>query len=194
MTKLNKTTLAEELVALPQQLADKKEYAVIIVQDQTEISHGWENDCNFEYCKANNIPYHDYKRGGGTIVLTKGNISLGFIYNNRKYKRFMFEALLTDLKDYFVSKGLNAEINHNDILIDGYKVASSYAHNYGEGYQWTYDSAQISINQDLEVIKNVCLKPMVKVPKGLGEYGVTTEEIIVWVEDWFARNTNDSAL
>ena len=59
------------------------------------------------------------------------------------------------------------------------------------GYQWTYELVQISINQDLEVIKNVCLKPMVKVPKGLGEYGVTTEEIIDWVEDWFAKNTTD---
>ena len=189
MTKLVRTTLAEENKLLPQQLADQKEYAVIIVQDQTEISHGWENDCNHEYCIANNIPCHNYQRGGGTIVLTKGNISLGFIYNNRKYKRFMFEALLTDLKDYFVGKGLNAEINHNDILIDGYKVASSYAHNYGDSYQMTYDSAQISINQDLEVIKNVCLKPMNKIPKGLGEYGITTAEIVEWCDKWMADNT-----
>lgn len=189
MTTLNITTLAREIETLNQHLQAQEEYAVLIQHTDTEISHGWENDYNKEYCKQRAIPCHNLQRGGGTIVYSKGNVSVGFIYNNRKYKRFMLVEMINNLKDYFVSKGLNAEVNHNDILIDGYKVASCWGHNYGDGYQWTYELVQISINQDLDVIKNVCQKPMVKVPKGLGEYGITTDEIVEWCDKWMANNT-----
>lgn len=33
------------------------------------------------------------------------------------------------------------------------------------------------MNVDLEDIKKICKKPMKKVPKGLSEYGITTEEV-----------------
>lgn len=179
---------------LPQLLAAKQEYKNIILHEQTEVSYGWENDFNKEYCEQNNIPCYNLLRGGGTIVYSKGNVSVGFIYDNQKYKRFMLVEMCHKLKEYLAAKGLNVEINHNDILVDGYKVASCWGHNYGEGYNWTLELVQISINQDLEAIKNICLKPMKKVPKGLGEYGVTTQEIIAWVEDWFAKNTNDTVV
>ena len=35
----------------------------------------------------------------------------------------------------------------------------------------------ISMNVNLDHIKAICKKPMEKVPKGLSEYGITTEEV-----------------
>ena len=74
---------------LPQLLSAKKEYKNIILHEQTEVSFGWEKDYNKEYCQANNIPCYNLQRGGGTIVYSKGNVSVGFIYDNKKYKKFM---------------------------------------------------------------------------------------------------------
>lgn len=40
-----------------------------------------------------------------------------------------------------------------------------------------YTAGFIGINTNLEHIKAICRKPMQKVPKGLSEYGITTEEV-----------------
>ena len=35
----------------------------------------------------------------------------------------------------------------------------------------------VSVISQLDHIKTICRKPMVKVPKGLSEWGITTEEV-----------------
>ena len=40
-----------------------------------------------------------------------------------------------------------------------------------------YTAGFIGINTNLDHIKAICRKPMKKVPKGLSEYGITTEEV-----------------
>ena len=42
----------------------------------------------------------------------------------------------------------------------------------------------IGINTNLDHIKAICRKPMKKVPKGLSEYGITTEEVEQWFLDF----------
>lgn len=80
--------------------------------------------------------------------------------------------------DHFVSwlksKGLNAEYVKNDILVDGYKVCGLCITRYG---RIDFSSGIIGINTNLDHIKAICKKPMEKVPKGLSEYGITTEEV-----------------
>ena len=75
--------------------------------------------------------------------------------------------------------------DNNDVLIDGYKVASGCDTNV-DG--WAYMGYQISINQDIETIKHACNKPMVKVPKGLGEYGITTKEMVEFCKKYWNNN------
>ena len=41
-----------------------------------------------------------------------------------------------------------------------------------------YTAIHISIGMDLDLIKAICTKPMVKTPKGLQDYGITQDEII----------------
>jgi lipoate-protein ligase A len=83
-----------------------------------------------------------------------------------------------DFANYLVSeykqRGLNAFFDGNDILIDGYKISGLSATPYGA---LQYSTIHIGINTNLEDIKTICTKPMIKIPKGLSEYNITTEEI-----------------
>ena len=170
---------------LPKYLTDKEEHIAITICEKPTVGY-CNDDFNKEYCDLNNIPYYNHHGDGGTIVMSEGSIALGFIYNNRKYKRWMLSYLLADLAKHLKTLGLAVTRDRNDILIDGYKVASGCAINLKPDFKWTYEIIQISINQDIEAIKNICKKPMVKIPKGLSEYGITTETIVNWCSNWLS--------
>ena len=64
-----------------------------------------------------------------------------------------------------------------DFIVDGkYKVASCSSINAGDNF--IYTGFHFSVNVNLEHIKNICQKPMVKIPKGLSDYGVTSNQIV----------------
>jgi hypothetical protein len=166
-----------------------EKYSVIVIHDKTEVSYGIENDVNFEYCKEHDIPLLDLKRTGGAIVYFAGNVSWADVRPNN-YPTFKTPEILflKKLTAYLIEKGLNATLEDNDIMVDGYKVASGCSINLPPTFERTFSSAQICINCDLETIKNICLKPMNKTPKGLSEYGITTEEIEQFVRNYFTNN------
>lgn len=108
---------------------------------------------------------------GGTILATAGDIIFSHLDapNNGWILKF---------KDYFldwlIGKGHNATYEDNDILIDGCKVCGLCITTYG---RIDFSSAILTVNTNLDHIKAICKKPMKKVPKGLSEYGITTEEV-----------------
>lgn len=108
---------------------------------------------------------------GGTILANPGDIIFSHLYtpDNGWLKRFAV-YFLTWLRN----KGLNAVYEDNDILVDGYKVCGMCITPYG---RIDFSSAIVGVNTNLEHIKAICKKPMKKVPKGLGEYGITSAEI-----------------
>lgn len=173
---------------LPQYLTDKEERSVVVICKEVEVGYGDDCDFNKEYCDLYNIPYYNRGGDGGTIVFSKGNVAVGFVYNNRKYRKWMLTCLLDDLSVYFKSLGLNSARSRNDILIDGYKVASGCAINLKPDFKWTYEAVQISVNQEIELIQNICTKPMAKMPRALSEYGITTEEIAQWCSEWLTTH------
>ena len=81
------------------------------------------------------------------------------------------------LADYLRGKGLNAEHKGNDVLVDGYKVAGFSATRFF-GDNFFYYTFFVSMTVDLNDILLVCKKPMKKIPKGLGDYGITRQEIL----------------
>lgn len=114
---------------------------------------------------------------GGTLVLNEGDFELLYYdYSNIDFLNPFIENLLAWLK----SKGLNAEYTGNDVLVDGYKVASTMAKPHGS---MLYSAVHIGSNAKIEDIKAMCTKPMVKVPKGLSDYGIGWQE----VEQWFLQ-------
>ena len=124
-----------------------------------------------EICDTLGYEIVETYNNASTVVHKKGDILFGHFAQpeNGWYNRFI---------DYFVnwlkSKGLNAEFTDNDILVDGYKVCGMAITRYG---RIDYTAGFIDIDTNLDHIKAICKKPMVKVPKGLGEYGITTEEV-----------------
>jgi lipoate-protein ligase A len=108
---------------------------------------------------------------GGVVVVNPGDISIihfGPIGNE----------IMHDFANYLVNeykkRGLNAFFDGNDILIDGYKISGLSATPYGH---IQYSTIHIGINTNLDDIKAICTKPMIKIPRGLNVYGITAEEI-----------------
>lgn len=136
-----------------------------------------QGDIDEQYCKDNNIEVYSSFNAGGTIIMDKGDVDIVVL----KEKGWDIGKYLGDnILQYLKNKGLNVENNGNDILVDGtYKVASYSSINLGDAINhYIYTAGHISINPNLEMIKCICKKEMVKIPKGLSEYGITTEEIV----------------
>jgi hypothetical protein len=165
-------------------LDSPNEETVIVILNQTEAIYGADDSCNTQYCDEHNIPYaHQGKlQRGGCIIGVKGNI---FIDAKRKLNggECIADTFSKALAQYFKGKGLeSARCDNNDVLVDGYKVASG-CETIHNGFN--YMGYQISLYQDLETIKNVCNKPMVKIPKALSEYGITTDEMVHFIEEYW---------
>ena len=171
----------------------------IVTLDNTEVVYGKHESCNIEYCDCNNIKYinQDKLNTGGCIVGIKGNIFIDYKYIthiSRDTTDLTFIERITKqfsnaLCEYFKSKCLDSAIcDNNDVLIDGYKVASGCQHEIVRDFKFIqYMGYQISIYQDLDLINHVCNKEMKKIPKALSEYGITTEEMVKFIEDFYSN-------
>lgn len=136
---------------------------VVIVHRKTQVDENTCKELGYEIVESYN--------NGGTIVSNSGDILIGHFaeHDNRWYDEFI---------KYFInwlrSKGLKADFVSNDIVVDGYKVCGMCITRYG---RIDYTGGIISMNVNLEDIKKICRKPMQKTPKGLYDYGITTDEI-----------------
>ena len=130
-----------------------------------------ERQVDKEICTAMGYEVYEAYYNGGTILGNSGDIAFAHFgtLDNGWMKRFV---------NYFVNwlkgKCLNAEYDGNDILVDGYKVCGTCITRYG---RIDYTAGFIGINTNIDHIRAICKKPMVKIPKGLADYGITTEDV-----------------
>ena len=152
------------------------ESPVVIVHRKTQVDEKVCKDLGYEIIESYN--------NAGTIVSNEGDVLIGHFYtpDNGWYDRF-----ITYFLEWLKAKGLNAEFVSNDILVDGYKVCGMCITRYGS---IDYTGGIISMNVNLNHIKPICKKPMVKVPKGLSEYGITTKEVEQMFLDFCNSDTN----
>lgn len=166
---------------------DVNQYLCIVNPSQIEVSFGSQNDINIKYCKKHNIPCYNLNRDGGCIIHFVGNICWAEIKpNNTKDFKYTNLDFLEKLTIYLQEKGINAVQDNNDILVDNFKVASGCAINLEPDFTRTFSAVQINVNCDTELIEQICTKPMKKIPKALSEYGITTEEMFKFVENYFS--------
>jgi lipoate-protein ligase A len=139
------------------------ESPVAIVHRKTQVDEAKCAEMGYDVVESYN--------NAGTIVSNAGDVLIGHFYHtdNGWYNRFIAYFI-----DWLKAKGLNAEYVSNDILVDGYKVCGMCVTRYG---RIDYTGGIISVNTNLDHIKAICRKPMNKVPKGLSEYGITSQEI-----------------
>lgn len=144
--------------------------AYVVVDSPVAIVHR-KTQVDEEVCKALAYDIVESYNNAGTIVSNAGDVLIGHFAQpeNGWYDRFIAYFL-----EWLKAKGLNAVYESNDILVDGHKVCGMCITRYG---RIDYTGGIISVNCNLDHIKQICRKPMKKVPKGLSEYGITTEEI-----------------
>ena len=148
--------------------------AYVVVDSPVAIVHR-KSQVDEALCESMGYDVVESYNNAGTIISNAGDVLVGHFAqpDNGWYDRFITEFLA-----WLQGKGLNATYESNDILVDGYKVCGMCITRYG---RIDYTGGIISVNCNLDHIKQICRKPMKKVPKGLSEYGITSEE----VESWF---------
>lgn len=141
------------------------------IQDSPVVLTHRKTQVDEEVCKALGYTVYEAFNNGGTILTEAGDFEIGHWYvpENGWCKRFA-----NYFADWLKAKGLNAEYIDNDILVDDCKVCGTCITRYG---RIDYTGIHIGINTNLDHIKAICRKPMKKVPKGLSDYGITTEEV-----------------
>lgn len=151
----------------------KRECAVYGIPDGHFVFKGTSDLINLEYCEGHQINLLQIPNEGGVIVLSEGDFEIGiFKYNGWD--------IHTDLIEFFqreLSKTIqNIIVLDNDLIVDDiYKVAGLSSRHLGNNY--VYTAMHISVNVDLDLINNICTKEMKKIPKGLSDYGITTDYI-----------------
>ena len=175
---MKKLDIKEFASKLPIYLTDGKNHAYQLSGDKTYVLSN-DSEFNKDYCIGNDIEILKTGHRGGTIVSSKDDMYFVVIrpYNHNFVSR-LYEAFIGLLK----GKGLNASYDGNDLLIDNkYKVTAASK----VKQRATYSAVGFFFNVDIDMIKNICTKPMEKIPRGLDYYGIDKEEVIQFVTDFY---------
>lgn len=160
----------------------------LVVENKNNVIYGEQNDFDFEYCKENGIPTYEMLISEDCIVLNKGS-AMWFEMKPNSAKDFYYTDVdfMVKFVDYLKEKGLNAVQENNYILVDDYVVAVGFGINLKPDYRRIFSGVQVCWKCDVELINKICTKTLPKTPKGLYEYGITQEEIIEFIENYFDK-------
>ena len=91
------------------------------------------------------------------------------------------------VREYLVSKGIQAKVDKNDLMVffpreNKWKKCGSWAQGRMKQAEYLQTAVHFSINVDVELIQEICTKPMVKVPGALSSFGITAQELYEVVE------------
>ena len=155
-------------------MSRQEEACIYAVSDDNYVATGSNGDTNLEKMYDLGIKKVPIIHEGGTIVLSPGDVEVGiFTYDYRGQK--IRDNILQDIVSLCRQKGHQAILSGNDIMVNGKKVGGSGSRFFGK---MLFTTIQVSVGINLELIKEICTKPMIKVPDGLSNYGITTEEIL----------------
>ena len=160
---------------LTEMIKNKKEELIYCIYDNPVVFKSLANDVNIDYCLKHNITnIIETSNLGGTIVSSAGDLGIA-VLKKRGFKvgdNFL-EILLENFKDRIP----NLHIDNNDLIgEEKYKMASFASAHIGDHYIYTI--IQISMNPNIEHIKNICSKKMTKIPRGFNSYGINVDEIV----------------
>ena len=145
----------------------------ISVFTETAVHYGIEKGFSLQKAKEKNIPCFDIQKGGGAMVTSPGDVV--YCYMSTQKMETLNIDLRLFLEDKLNKKNLFTKQTKNDLLVNGKKI-SGFMDTYING-KYFY-GGHISLDCNLPLIKEICIKPMEKTPGGLSEYGITTEEVV----------------
>ena len=164
-------------------LVQSREYGVVSVYTtETCVHHGQDTSkyLNREYCEAHNIPIYPYDSFGGNIVATQGDYSVALLLpiTTDISAGFVLEKKKQILLGYFD----NVEIQDNDILINGKKVAGATSFGTESYFFLIY---HFSMSEKEELITNICGAPTTgKHPGYIDTTILSTEQLMEDFLSW----------
>lgn len=155
-------------------LTSQKEACVYCIADENCAVVGSNCGANMDKIRDKNIRLVQINHEGGTIILSPGDVEIGIFtegYAGNDYRDSIVNGILALLEQ----NGHKPVVSGNDILVNDRKVCGFGSRMFGK---ILYTAIQVSVGINLDLIKEICTKPMVKQPDGLMNYGVTTEDVL----------------
>lgn len=124
------------------------------------------------------VKRHGFETGvgkclGGTIVNFPDDVSVCVT----TWGRSTFGANAAKaLGKYLADKGISVSYDENDVLAEGKKVVSWAQAGTISG--WYQSVLHVSMNMDVQIVKEICTKEMRKIPAALSELGINAEDVI----------------
>ena len=149
--------------------------------DDTVLHYGEDEGFDVDKAVEMGIKCYNLKKKGGAMVTSPGD--LVYCFTTKKEVSSFNAELRNLLAKKLTHKGINIEQIKNDLLVNDKKCFGFMHQKIGKLH---FYGGHISIDCNLELIKELCTKEMVKIPGGLGEYNITTEEVVDWLREfWF---------
>ena len=157
-------------------ISRQEECMVWGIPDNHYAFTGYQNNIiNYNNIDKYNVRILNFPNEGGAIITSKGDLDLGHF--SKDINNTFNIDVANKLETYLKNKNINAQFIGNDLIVDNkYKCGSFSSRRFKD---LLYSAFHISINVNLQIIRDICIKPMSdnKIPKGLSDYGITTEEI-----------------
>lgn len=168
-----KSTLVNSEEVINNVLIQQKEAVVYCIPDDYCVVIGSNEQVNWDAVYNLGLKYGNVNHEGGVIVTSPGDVEIGIFtkgYHGQDIRNAIVEKIIAKLAE----NNIYAQISGNDVLINGRKVVGFGSRMFGD---ILFTSLQVSVNVNLELIGAVCTKPIIKIPDGLSNYGITTEFI-----------------
>jgi len=125
-----------------------------------------------DYCEQNNISVLPLSYNGGTIVTTDKDFNLVIAL---KSPNLMY-LILKKISDILSDLGLENEVVGNDMYVNGNKIVGCAENRIGDYFMSYF---QISFAVDIDLIRAISKKEMIKIPKGISEFSTITREDLI---------------
>lgn len=144
---------------------------VLLLSSELAVVYGYPQYIDVNACVRNGAFLYQAWHLGGAIVCFPGDLSIMELKNGGS--NFGHESI-SAVRDMLKNRRISALIDGNDLMVNGRKCGS-WARTSNRGYTQTV--VHFSINSDVATIRELCTKPMVKIPGALSDYGITAEDI-----------------
>ena len=172
--KIVETTFAEVTDLVSSILSDQTETCVYCVGNEHAAIVGRSVGSDLQKIRDRGVRLIQINHEGGTIITSPGDVQIGIFtegYSGNVYR----DQIIGDIIKLLQTKGHDAVVVNNDILVNGRKVVGFGSRMYGK---ILYTAIQVSIDIDVDLIQSICTKAMKKVPDGLKNYGIDTQDIL----------------
>ena len=177
--KIQRTKNSEYFETVANECLRGREGAVVCINDEPCVWTGALHTLDLAACRRRKLHVGKAIYLGGSIVNMPGDLSICITTwgNSDLAPRIVDRAA-----EWLAGRGVSIARDENDVLADGAKVISWARATTRKG--WCQSVVHFSVGaMDLELVREICTKPLVKTPGALSLYGLTAEMIWNEIED-----------